>query len=69
MKDVVTTKQQQTTYINQESNVFEQYLLKYGDLDKYFAIQPVGDNKYEIGTKTIEFDENSVIIVDGVNSE
>ena len=34
-------------------------------LDKYFAIQH-GDNKYEMGTKAIEIDENSDIIVDGV---
>ena len=30
-----------------------------------FAIQHVGDNKYEIGTKVVEIDENSDI-VDGV---
>ena len=34
-------------------------------LDKYFAIQHVGDNKYEMGTKAVEIDENSDI-VDGV---
>ena len=28
--------------------------------------QHVGDNKYEMGTKTVEIDENSDIIVDGV---
>ena len=51
MKDVVTMKQQQqqTPPVDQESNVFEQYLLKYGGsssrvLHKYFAIQCVGDN-------------------------
>ena len=31
-----------------------------------FAIQHVGDNKYEMGTKAVGIDENSVIIVDGV---
>ena len=35
-------------------------------LDKYFAIQHVGDNKYEMGTKAVEIYENSDIIVDGV---
>ena len=35
-------------------------------LDKYFAIQRVGDNKYEMGTKAVAIDENSDIIVDGV---
>ena len=35
-------------------------------LEKYFAIQHVGDNKYEMGTKEVEIDENSGIIVDGV---
>ena len=63
-------KQQQTPRIDQESNVFEQYLLKYGVstrvLDKYFAIQRVGDNRYEMGNKTVKIDENSDIIVDGV---
>ena len=47
-----------------------QYLLKYrgssGMLDKYFAIQHVDDNNYEIGTKEVEIDENTDIIVDGV---
>ena len=48
---------------------FEQYLLKYGGsrvLDKYLAIQQVGDNKYKTGTKAVEIDENSDIIVHGV---
>ena len=35
-------------------------------LDKYFAIQHVSDNKYEMGTKAVEIDDNSDIIVDGV---
>ena len=35
-------------------------------LDKYLAIQQVGDNKYKMGTKAVEIDENSDIIVDGV---
>ena len=35
-------------------------------LDKYFAIQHVGDKKYEMGTKAVEIDENSDIIVDRV---
>ena len=34
--------------------------------DKYFAIQRVGDNMYEMGTKAVEIDENSDIIVDGL---
>ena len=34
--------------------------------DKYFDIQHVGDNRYEMGTKAVEIDENSDIIVDGV---
>ena len=54
MKDVVTMKQQQTPLIDQASNVFEQYLLKYGSssrvLDEYFAILRVDDNMYEMGT-------------------
>ena len=70
MKDVVTMKQQQAPPIDQESNFFEQYLLKYGGssraLDKYFAIQRVGDNRYDMGTKTVEIDGNSENIVDGV---
>ena len=71
MEDVVIMKQQhQTPSVEQESNDFEQYLLKYGGssrvLEKYFAIQHVGDNRYEMGTKTVEIDENSDIIVDGV---
>ena len=48
MKDAITMKQQQHTD-DQKSNVLERYLLKYGGsrvLDKYFAIQRVGDNKY-----------------------
>ena len=63
-------QQHQIPSVDQESNVFEQYLLKYGGssrvLDKYFAIQRAGDNRYEMGTKTVEIDENSDIIVDGV---
>ena len=35
-------------------------------LDKYFAIQRVGDDKYEMGTKVVAIDENSDIIEDGV---
>ena len=70
MKDLVTMKQPQTSPIDQQSNVFEQYLLKYGGssrvLDKYFAIQRVGDNRYEMRTKTVEIDENCDTIVDGV---
>ena len=61
-------KQQQPTN-DHTLNVLEQYNLKYGGsrvLDKYFAIQPVGDNKYEMGTKAVAIDENSDIIVDGV---
>ena len=68
MKDAITMKQQQPTD-DHASNVLEQYLLKYGGyraLDKYFAIQHVGDNKYEMGNKAIEINENSDIIVDGV---
>ena len=66
MKDM---KQQQQPTDDHTSNVLEQYLLKYGGcrvLDKYFAIQHVGDNKYEMGTKAVEIDEKSDIIVDGV---
>ena len=68
MKDAITTKQQQPTD-DHTTNVLEQYLLKYGGsrvLDKYFPIQHVGDNKYEMGTKAGEIDENSDTIVDGV---
>ena len=67
MKDAITMKQHQQP--TDESNVLEQYRLKYGGsrvLDKYFAIQHVGDNKYEMGTKAVEIDENSDIIVYGV---
>ena len=66
MKDM---KQQQQPTDDHTSNVLEQYLLKYGGsrvLDKYFAIQHVGDNKYEMATKAVEIEENSDIIVDGV---
>ena len=49
-KDVVNMKHQQISPIDQGSNVYEQYLLKYGGssraLDKYFALQRVGDNRY-----------------------
>ena len=66
MKDAITMKQQQPTD-DHRSNVLEQYLLKYGGvLDKYFAIQRVGDNKYVMGTKAVEIDQNSDIIVDRV---
>ena len=68
MKDMKQQPQQPTN--DHTPNVLEQYLLKYGGssrvFDKYFAIQHVGDNKYEMGTKTVEIDENSDIIVDGV---
>ena len=70
MKDAITLKQQQQP--TDESNVLEQCLLEYGGsrvLDKYFAIQHVGDNKYKVGTKAVEIDENSDIIVDGVKYE
>ena len=54
---VVTMKQQQTPPIDQESNVFNQQLLKYGGssrvLDKYFGVQRVGDNRCEMGTKIL----------------
>ena len=71
MKDAITAKQQQQSISKpvDESNVLEQYLLKYGGsrvLDKYFVIQHVGDNKDEMGTKAVGIDENSDIIVDGV---
>ena len=65
MKDMKQQPQQSAD----ESNVLEQYLLKYGGsrvLDKYFAIQHVGDNRYEMGTKAVGIDENADIIVDGV---
>ena len=68
MKDAITMNQQQPTD-DHTSNVSEQYLLKYGGsrvLDKYFAVQHVGDSKYEMGTKAVEIDRNSHIIVDGV---
>ena len=69
MKDAITMKQQQQPTDDHTSNVLEQYHLKYGRsrvLDKYFAIQHVGDNKYEMGIKAVEIDEISDIIVDGV---
>ena len=70
MKDTITMKQQQQHPTDDDtSNVLEQYLLEYGGsrvLDKYFAIQRVGDNKYEMGTKAVAIDNNSDIIVDGV---
>ena len=71
MKDAITMKQQQPTN-DHTSNVLEQYLLKYGGsrlLHKYFAIQHVDDNKYEMGNKAVEIDEKSDIIVDGVKYE
>ena len=61
--------QQQPAADDHTPNVFDQYLLKYGGsrvVDKYFAIQRVADNMYEMGTKAVEIDENSYIIVDGV---
>ena len=61
MKDAITMNQQQQPTDNHTSNVLEQYLLKYGGsrvLDKYFDIQRVGDNKYEMGTKAVEIDGN-----------
>ena len=57
MKDAVTMKQQQQPIDDHTSNVLEQYLLKYGGsrvLDKYFAIQHVGDNKYEMVLKKLK---------------
>ena len=61
MKDVVTMKQQQQKNppIDQESNIFEQYLLKYRGsssrvLNKYFAIQCVGVNKSDMRTKQLK---------------
>ena len=69
MKDAITMKQQQHPTDDHMSNVLEQYLLEYGGsrvLDKYFAIQRVGDDKYEMGTKVVAIDENSDIIEDGV---
>ena len=69
MKDVITMKQQQQPTYDHTSNVLVQYNLKYGEsrvLEKYFAVQHVGDNKYEMGTKAVEIDDNSDIIVDGV---
>ena len=67
MKNAITMKQHQQP--TDELNVLEQYLLKYEGyrvLNKYFVIQHVGDNKYDMGTKAVEIDENSDIIVDGV---
>ena len=58
MKDAITMKQEQPTD-DHTSNVLKQYLLKYGGsrlLDKYFDIQHVGDNKYEMGNKAVEID-------------
>ena len=49
--------------------MLEQYLHKYGGsnvLDRYFRIQRIADNTYEMGTKDVDIDENSNIIVDGV---
>ena len=66
MKDMKLQLQQSTD--DQTLNVLEQYLLKYVGsrvLDKYFTIQHVGDNRYEMCTKAVEIDENSDIIVDG----
>ena len=71
MKEAITMKQQQLRN-DHASNALEQYLLKYGGsrmLDTYFAIQHVGDNKYEMGTKAVAIDENSDIIVDGVKND
>ena len=68
MKDAITMNQQQPTD-DHTSNVLEQYSLKYEGssvLDKYFAVQHVGDNKYETSIKAVEIDENSDIIVDGL---
>ena len=41
------------------THVLERYLLKYGG-------SSVCDNKYKMGTKAVEIDENSDIIVDGM---
>ena len=71
MKDMKQQPQQSTD--DQTLNVSEHYLLKYGGSkystyvgSKYSAIQHVDDNRYEMGTKAVEIDENSNIIVDGV---
>ena len=71
MKDMNQQPQQLPADDDHTPNVFDQYLLKYGGssrrvLDKYFAIQCVDDNMYEMGTKAVEIDEHSDIIVDGV---
>ena len=58
MKDAITMKQQLPTN-DHTSNILDQYLLKYGGtrvLDKYVAIQHVGDNKYGMGTKAVQID-------------
>ena len=67
MKDAITMKQQQPT--NDHIKCFRAVSFKIWRsrvLDKYFAIQHVGDNKFEMGAKAVEIDENSDIIVDGV---
>ena len=69
MKDMKQQPQQQPADDDHTPNIFDQYLLKYGGsrvLDKYFAIQRVADNMYEMGTKAVEIDEKSDTIVDGV---
>ena len=69
VEDMKQQPQQQPADDDHTPNVFDQYLLKYGGsrvLDKYFAIQRVDDNMYEMRTKAVEIDENSDIIVDGV---
>lgn len=53
----------------QRPNVLEKYLHKFEGtrhLDKYFGIQRLGNNTYEMGTKTVIVDDRSNIIVDNL---
>ena len=62
-------KKPQQQQQQRQRNVLEQYLHKYGGtnvLDKYFRIQRIATNQYEMGTKDVDIDENSNVIVDGV---
>ena len=69
MKDVVTMKQQQTPPINQKSNVFEQYLLKYGGyrvLDKYLVTQVLAITSMRWALKRLKLMKILDLIVDNM---
>ena len=71
MKKMAGMQHQQHQQQDDRGNLLEQYLHKYGGsssnvLDRYFAIQRITNNRYEMGTKVVDIDEHSNIIVDNV---